>query len=191
MPRLKIPLAALALLAAASGASAHLDSLIAPKPGIGYPAGAAMIIRWTIGNNHNGIDVHLSTDDRTWTTLAADLAKTQTAWSWAVPGNLRADRARIRVCQKSGPAGCTDADSVSNPSDGPLYTLVSGRFRIEEAAPTALAPVRLADPAAQGRPRLVRNPASGLSILLPGAADAARPRALDLRGRERILLTSP
>lgn len=167
------------LVAAAMSASAHLDSLITPKPGIGYSAGASMIIRWTIGNNHNGIDVHLSTDDKTWKTLVADLAKTQTAWSWNVPANLLADRARIRVCQKSGPQGCTDGDSVSNPSDGPLYTLVSGRFRIE-SAPTGLALPGLGFPGpANKAPTLFLD--RGVLVLMPSGIHGSR--GLDLRGR--------
>lgn len=162
------------LLLSLSLAEAHLDSLLAPKPGLTYPSGENMTIRWTIGNNHNGIDVHLSTDGKTWTTLVSDLAKTQTAWIWKMPAGTL-ENARIRVCQKSGPAGCTDADSVSNPIDGPLYTLVSGRFRID-AAPTGI--VR---PAAPSRERL----------LLPGGFHRGQPQPgslpRDLRGRMLVL----
>lgn len=158
-----------ALLITATAASAHLDSLLVPKGGMAYYAGSTLIVSWTIGNNHNGIDVHLSTDDKTWTTLAADLAKTQTKYSWTLPAQTF-ERVRLRVCQKSGPAGCTDADSVSNPIDGPLYTLVSGRFRIVPA-PT---PIRIpADP----RPDHLLPPGTGRTVLRAGA------RGFDLRGR--------
>jgi hypothetical protein len=170
------------LLLAAVPSSAHLDSLLTPKSGIGYPAGSSVIVRWTIGNNHNGIDVHLSTDDKTWTTLVSDLAKTTTAWSWAVPSNLRSERTRIRVCQKSGPQGCTDADSVSNPSDGPLYTLVSGRFRVEAGttrldAPRPAAHLPLPMLTLEEGFRIVRAPAVGRP-----------PHAFDLRGQRIPLL---
>lgn len=128
------------LLLTISLSQAHLDSLITPKRGIGYPAGGSLLIQWTLGNNHNGIDIHLSTDDKTWTLVVADLGKTVTRYTWAIPAKT-ADRARIRICQKSGPQGCTDADSLSNPTDGPLYTLVSGRFRIEPASTSLRQPI--------------------------------------------------
>ena len=136
MKRTASTIAIAALLLAAASASAHLDSLLVPKGGMAYYAGSNLVVWWTIGNNHNGIDVHLSTDDKTWTTLAADLPKTALKYSWNLPAQT-CESARIRVCQKSGPAGCTEADSVSNPADGPLYILVSGRFRIV-AAPASI-----------------------------------------------------
>lgn len=163
------------LLLAACLSQAHLDSLITPKPGIGYPAGGSLLIQWTIGNNHNGIDVHLSTDDKTWTPVVSDLAKTVTRYSWTLPAKA-ADRARIRICQKSGPQGCTDADSVSNPADGPIYTLVSGRFRIETAS-TALRPL----PAQPSAERLLLPALPG--HFLPQGGAGFR----DLRGRSLAL----
>lgn len=159
-----------ALLLSCSLAQAHLDSLFTPTGGAAYPAGGTLLIQWTIGNNHNGIDVHLSTDDRTWTVLIADMPRTATRYNWTIAAQPT-DRARIRVCQKSSPVGCTDADSLSNPTDGPLYTLVSGRFRIE-AAPTGIA--RLAAPSPE---RLLLPGASGSGWARPGLP----PR--DLRGR--------
>lgn len=165
---------ATALLLSATLASAHLDSLLVPKGGMAYYAGSTLIVQWTIGNNHNGIDVHLSTDDRTWKTLAVDLAKTATKYSWTLPAETW-ERARLRVCQKSGPAGCTDADSVSNPADGPLYVLVSGRFRIVPAPASLKLP---AAPRAEG----LLLPAAGRAVLRQGG------RGFDLRGR---LLEAP
>jgi hypothetical protein len=159
------------LLLSAAVASAHLDSLLVPKGGMAYYAGSTLIVWWTIGNNHNGIDVHLSTDGRTWSTLVADLPKTATKYSWNLPAQTH-ERARVRVCQKSGPEGCTDADSLSNPADGPLYVLVSGSFRITAA------PASLILPAA---PR-------GKNLLLPSpgrAAPGLEAGGFDLRGRFR------
>lgn len=160
------------LLMSWSLAPAHLDSLFSPTGGASYTAGSTILIQWTIGNNHNGIDVYLSTDDRTWTVLIADMPRTATRYNWTIAAQPT-DRARVRVCQKSGPEGCTDADSLNNPTDGPLYTLVSGRFRIE-AAPTGIA--RIAEP-----PR-DRTPLPG--VYGPGWV---RPGSLprDLRGRAR------
>lgn len=162
------------VLASASLGSAHLDSLFAPVAGQVYKAGDVMAIKWTIGNNHNGIDVHLSIDDRTWTVVAADLGKTATAYNWKVPG-LATERARIRICQKSGPQGCTDADSLSNPTDGPLYTLVSGRFRIETTSAGLIrTEADYAGPVGKSSGSGTASPAFGLET---------GPGWFDLRGR--------
>jgi hypothetical protein len=158
------------LLLSLSVAQAHLDSLFSPTGGAAYPAGGTLLVQWTIGNNHNGIDVYLSTDDRTWTVLSADMPRTAMKYLWTITAQPT-DRARIRVCQKSGPEGCTDADSLSNPTDGPLYVLVSGRFRIE-SAPAGIAPV-----SAESPERLLLPGVSGCGWTRTGSL----PR--DLRGR--------
>ncbi len=163
-----------ALLLSLSLAQAHLDSLFSPTAGAAYPAGGTTLVQWTIGNNHNGIDVYLSTDDRTWTVLIADMPRTATRYNWTINAQPT-DRARIRVCQKSGPEGCTDVDSLNNPSDGPLYVLVSGRFRIE-AAPAGIA--RLAAPSPE---RLLLPGVFGHGWMRPGLLPRdLRGRALDL-----------
>lgn len=175
----------LAVLFTVSLASAHLDSLYNPTAGLVFKTGDVMAINWTIGNNHNGIDVHLSTDDKTWSTLVEGLGKTATTYNWKIPAMTTTQRARIRICQLSGPQGCTDADSVSNPADGPLYTLVSGRFSIESTGgTTGLLPSK-AGFAPQAGWNLGWTPASSWSA--SPAASSARG-AFDLRGRNVGLL---
>lgn len=170
----------LAVLFTVSLASAHLDSLYNPTAGLVFKTGDVMAIKWTIGNNHNGIDVHLSTDDKTWSTLVEGLGKTATTYNWKIPAMTATQRARIRICQLSGPQGCTDADSVSNPADGPLYILVSGRFSIQASQTTGLPPSKAGlTPPAGWNPGW--TPASSW-IASPAVSSAHG--AFDLQGRK-------
>lgn len=125
------------LLVSGGSACAHLDTLTYPKAGITLKTGTTVAIVWQSGNIHNGIDVQISTDDKSWGTIVANLGKSATSYNWKIPDSVVSTRARIRICQKSGPQGCTDADTVNNPTEGPTYWLVSGRFTIEAASTSA------------------------------------------------------
>ena len=64
-------------------ASAHLtDGSLAPAGGETLKAGQSFKITWGIDESHSGIDVALSTDGKTWTTIKSNLGKSTTSFSW-------------------------------------------------------------------------------------------------------------
>jgi hypothetical protein len=123
-------------------ASAHLGTLSSPKAGASFKAGDKVNITWTIDTPHDGIDLALSTNGSTWTLIKQNLPLSTKTFTWNVP-NTPSGTARIRVCQKDGATGCTDAQNASSPQDaiaaggGSVYTLVSGNFSITPSSSTA------------------------------------------------------
>jgi hypothetical protein len=99
----------------------------------------AVTLKWTITVPHDGTDIEYSSNGgKSWIMVRKDYvprANGAQTFNWTVPDSAT-EQGMIRICQKVGSAGCTNADTVSRPSSAP-YTLVSRRFSVT-AAPVAL-----------------------------------------------------
>lgn len=167
--------------AAAALASAHLGPLEVPEAGASYKAGARMEISWSVLVEHGTQDLAYSTDGATWTNIVTGLALRRSTYSWTVP-NAPGNKVRVRVCQRDGGNGCTNAHNTTSETTfpvpgGEVYTMVSGNFTIQ--ASTALGPVA-ADEAGAGARRNAAYGSAGRYFAWPKAGKAL---VFDTRGR--------
>jgi hypothetical protein len=119
---------------------AHLGAgTLTMTPEAPFKAKATVAIKWTITVAHSGTDIEYSSNGgKSWTMVRKDYASGASGaqtFNWTVPDSAT-EQGMIRICQKQGSTGCTNADTVSRPSSAP-YTLVSRRFSVT-AAPVAL-----------------------------------------------------
>jgi hypothetical protein len=89
---------------------------------------------------HDGCNIDLNLDGKKWNTIKPNMAapSRQTySYKW-IMGQDTSSRGKIRICQKSGSVGCTDADTIDAPGgtqQKPVpYVLISAPFSIK--APT-------------------------------------------------------
>jgi hypothetical protein len=167
---------------------AHLGAgTLTMTPEAPFKAKATVAIKWTVTVPHSGTDIEYSSNGgKSWTMVRKDYASgangAQT-FNWTVPDSAT-EAGMIRICQKQGSTGCTNADTVSRPSSAP-YTLVSRRFSIT-AAPVAL------QQATMQWDGLLRQTGSGVYELNLALAEAGEliVSAFEANGSEaQVLLT--
>lgn len=169
---------------------AHLTpNSLKPTGGATYHPGDTVMVSWNVDIAHDGFNVDFSSDSgKTWTTSLSNLPDKSTgahSAKWIVP-QKPTQRGRLRLCQKQGNAGCTDANNVSIPSGKPAgvgpYVMVSGVFTI--AAPVAISHSR-----AEGARSLRATGPGSLDLAFSLASEGAVSLiAFDAAGRETAVL---
>lgn len=124
------------VLGTAMLASAHLGALTVPKANDTFTPGATVNVTWSVATAHDTQDLAYSVNGTNWINITTGLGRSVKTFAWTVP-DINSSTVRLRVCQRDGGGGCTDAHNTQALSNGiPLngggevYTAIVGNFKV-------------------------------------------------------------
>lgn len=143
--QMKTAIAITFFLGTAIAATAHLGPLTEPKAEATYRTGTTLAIKWSVSVPHGTQDLAYSKANGPWVSITTGLSSRIAAHNWTIPAAAEGGNIRIRVCQRDGGGGCTDAHNTNSPGSairlpagGSVYTLIGGNFTV--SAPTSIRP---------------------------------------------------
>ena len=108
---MKTAIASILVLGSALSAAAHLGSLTEPKAGQSYQVGSTLAIKWSVSVAHGTQDIAYSKANGPWVSITTGLGARVAAHNWTIPAAAEGGSIRIRICQRDGGGGCTDASA--------------------------------------------------------------------------------
>jgi hypothetical protein len=187
---MKTALASTIILGSALAAMAHLGSLADPKAGQTYKAGSTLAIKWSVSVPHGTQDLAYSKANGPWVTIITGLGTRVATYNWVIPAAAEGSNIRLRICQRDGGGGCTDAHNTSSPGagialpgGGEVYPLISGNFTV--SAPTSV----LAASAFEGASLAFRSESRSVDVAFSLASpERVTLEAFDTQGKRLAVL---
>ena len=187
---MKSAFASILVLGSALAATAHLGSLTDPKSGQSYLVGSTLAVKLSVSVPHGTQDLAYSKANGPWVSITTGLGARVAAHNWVIPAAAEGSSIRIRICQRDGGGGCTDAHNTSSPGQaisltggGAVYPLISGNFTV--SAPTSV----LAANQFEGASLAFRSDARSVEVAFSLAApERVTLEAFDTRGKRLAVL---